>query len=59
MLDFEPLADVLERACLRNHALSNGKGGYRLTPEGFLVSNAILRDLFDAQEHSEKIGRSV
>ena len=53
LMDFEPLADVLDQACLRNFAMSNGKGGYRLTPEGFLVSNLIIGDLLDAQEESE------
>lgn len=59
LLSFEPLVDVLDRACLRNHAMSNGKGGYRLTPEGFLVSNAILSDLFLAQERCQAIGKRV
>jgi len=59
LLSFEPLVDVLERACLRNHAMSNGKGGYRLTAEGFLVSNSILTDLFIAQERCEAIGKRV
>lgn len=59
LLSFEPLVDVLDRACLRNHAMSNGKGGYRLTPEGFLVSNSILTDLFLAQERCEAIGKRV
>ena len=59
LLNFEPLVDVLDRACLRNHAMSNGKGGYRLTPEGFLVSNSILTDLFIAQEKCQAIGKRV
>lgn len=59
LLRFDPLADVLDRACLRNHALHNGKGGYRLTPEGFLVSNSILTDLLIAQEKSASIGKSI
>ena len=59
LLSFEPLVDVLDRACLRNHAMSNGKGGYRLTPEGFLISNAILSDLFLAQERCQAIGKRV
>ena len=28
LLSFKPLAKVLDRACLRNWAMSNGKGGY-------------------------------
>ncbi len=53
LLSFEPLAEVLDLACQRNHALCNGHGGYRLTAEGFLVSNSILSDLLLAQENSE------
>ena len=59
LLHFDPLEDVLDRACLRNHALCNGKGGYRLTPEGFLVSNSILTDLLIAQEKCAPIGKNV
>ena len=47
---------ILEKACHYRLAQSNGRGGYRLTPEGFLVSNSILSDLLVAQETSETIG---
>lgn len=57
LLDFSPLAQILDRACKRNHALCNGHGGYRLTAEGFLVSNDILSDLLLAQENSEPLGK--
>ena len=59
LLSFKPLAKVLDRACLRNWAMHNGHGGYRLTPEGFLVSNAIIGDLLDAQDEAEAIGKRV
>ena len=59
LLNFEPLVDVLERACLRNLAMSNGKGGYRLTPEGFLLSNSVISDLLLAQEKCQAIGKRV
>ena len=59
LLSFKPLAKVLDRACLRNWAMHNGKGGYRLTPEGFLVSNTIISDLLDAQDEAEAIGKRV
>ena len=59
LLSFQPLAKVLDRACLRNWAMHNGKGGYRLTPEGFLVSNTIISDLLDAQDEAESIGKRV
>ena len=56
LLSFEPLEKILEKACHYRLAQSNGRGGYRLTPEGFLVSNSILSDLLVAQETSETIG---
>lgn len=59
LLDFAPLAEILENACRRNYALSNGHGGYRLTAEGFLVSNAILTDLLLAQERAEPLGKRL
>lgn len=59
LLDFAPLAAVLDAACKRNHALCNGHGGYRLTEEGFLVSNAILSDLLLAQEQAEPLGKRL
>ena len=46
----------MELACRHHLAQHNGQGGYRLTPEGFLVSNSILSDLLLAQETSETIG---
>ncbi len=59
LLDFAPLAQVLDSACKRNHALCNGHGGYRLTEEGFLVSNSILSDLLLAQENAEPLGKRL
>ena len=56
LLSFQPLEEILEKACQYRLAQSNGQGGYRLTPEGFLVSNSILSDLLLAQENSETIG---
>ena len=59
LLSFEPLEKILELACQHHLAESNGQGGYRLTPEGFLVSNSILSDLLLAQENSQTIGTRV
>ena len=56
LLSFAPLARILDLACQHHLAQHNGKGDYRLTPEGFLVSNSILTDLLLAQEASETIG---
>lgn len=56
LLSFEPLMEILAKACQYGLAQTNGQGFYRLTPEGFLVSNSILSDLLLAQEKSETIG---
>ena len=56
LLSFDPLAKAMDRFCLRNWAMSNGKGGYRLTPEGFLVSNTIINELLDAQDECQRLG---
>jgi oxygen-independent coproporphyrinogen-3 oxidase len=57
LLSFDPIAKAMDKFCLHNWAMSNGKGGYRLTPEGFLVSNTIINDLLDAQDQSEPLGK--
>ena len=57
LLSFDPIAKAMDKFCLHNWAMSNGKGGYRLTPEGFLVSNTIINELLDAQEQSEPLGK--
>ena len=57
LLSFKPLAKVMDRCCLRNWAMHNGKGGYHLTPEGYLMSNTIIGDLLDAQQESESLGK--
>ena len=59
LLSFDPIAKVMDKFCLHNWAMSNGKGGYRLTPEGFLVSNTIIADLLEAQDHSETLGKRL
>ena len=56
LLSFDPVAKIMELACQHHLAQHNGKGVYRLTPEGFLVSNSIMSDLLLAQEASEPIG---
>jgi oxygen-independent coproporphyrinogen-3 oxidase len=57
LLSFKPLAKVMDRCCLRNWAMHNGKGGYHLTPEGYLMSNTIIGELLDAQQESESLGK--
>lgn len=59
LLSFDPLEDVLKEAAVHNLTLSNQKGGWRLTPEGFLVSNSIISDLLLVQERSQTIGKRL
>ncbi len=57
LLSFAPLEAVLQRAASHNLAITNTHGQWRLTPEGFLVSNSILSDLLMAQEESPSLGK--
>lgn len=59
LLSFEPLEDVLKAAAARNQAITNKKGGWRLTPEGFLVSNSIISDLLLVQDRSHSLGKRL
>jgi oxygen-independent coproporphyrinogen-3 oxidase len=59
LLPFEPLEDVLRSASERRHAYTDGKGRWRLTPEGFLVSNSIISDLLLVQDRSKPLGKRV
>ncbi len=59
LLPFEPLEDVLKAASARRHAYTDGKGRWRLTPEGFLVSNSIITDLLLVQDRSKPLGKRV
>ncbi len=59
LLSFEPLEKVLEKAAARNLAITNTHGHWRLTTEGFLVSNSVISDLLLAQDESEAIGKRL
>jgi oxygen-independent coproporphyrinogen-3 oxidase len=59
LLSFEPLEDVLKKCAERRHAITDGNGRWRLTPEGFLISNAILSDLLLVQDRSHSLGKRV
>ena len=56
LLPFKPLEHYLEQCRQKGHALG-GEGRWRLTPEGFLVSNAILTDLLTIQEKSVPLAK--
>ena len=59
LLPFEPIEDVLRAAADRRHAYTDGKGRWRLTAEGFLVSNSIISDLLLVQDRSKPLGKRV
>jgi len=59
LLSFEPLEDVLKKCAERRHAMTDGSGRWRLTPEGFLISNAIISDLLLMQDRSHSLGKRV
>ncbi len=56
LLDFKPLDKALEQCRQRGHALRTD-GGWRLTPEGFLLSNSILSDLLLLQEAAKPLAK--
>ncbi len=57
LLPFEPLEASLNRC--KDHALATRTpdGGWRLTPEGFLVSNSIISDLLLIQDQTTPFAR--
>ena len=59
LLQFDPLEAVLRKCEARHHAILSGDGHWKLTAEGFLLSNAIMTDLLLAQERSEPIGKRM
>ena len=59
LLSFDPLQKVLQACEARHHAIQSGEGHWRLTPEGYLLSNSIITDLLLAQENSQPIGKRM
>ena len=57
LLPFAPLDAELEKCRQRGHALKMDGGYWRLTPEGFLLSNSIISDLLLIQERSEPLAK--
>ena len=55
LLPFAPLEAALETFRQRGWATHTFDGRWRLTPEGFLLSNSIISDLLIIQEHTESI----
>ncbi len=57
LLPFQPLAAILETCRERGYAVELEQGHWRLTPEGFLISNSILTDLQIAQDKSVPLAK--
>lgn len=54
-MSFTPLEALLQTYAARGLALQKEDGSWRLTPEGFLLSNQIIGALLEAQERLESI----
>ena len=57
LLPFAPLEKLLQKYERGSMAERTAGGRWRLTPKGFLVSNAILAELLDAQQHSTPLAK--
>ena len=57
LLPFAPLEKAMLKCADRGHAVKLENGHWRLTPEGFLVSNAIISDLLMVQDGLEPLAR--
>jgi oxygen-independent coproporphyrinogen-3 oxidase len=57
LLPFAPIEEALETCRQRGHALTGDGGRWRLTPEGFLLSNSIISDLLLIQEQSKPLAK--
>ena len=57
LLPFAPIEQVLVQSKERGHAYKTTDGRWRLTTEGFLVSNSIISDLLLIQDSSEPLAK--
>ena len=57
LLPFGAMEKVMEQCRQRGHALKGDGGRWRLTPEGFLLSNSIISDLLLIQERSKPLAK--
>ena len=56
-LPFDPLEELLQKFAQQKLAVCGSKGNWRLTPEGFLISNSIITDLQIEQDRSQPLAR--
>ena len=57
LLPFTPLEKLLLKYARDGFAEEDDEGRWRLTPKGFLVSNSILVELLDAQQHCTPLAK--
>ena len=57
LLPFLPLEKILQRCAKAELAEKTPDGRWRLTPQGFFVSNAVILDLLEAQQHSTPLAK--
>ena len=57
LLPFAKIDAAMELCRQRGHALKMDGGFWRLTPEGFLLSNSIISDLLVIQDQSEPLAK--
>jgi len=57
LLPFAPLEKALEQCAKNGHAVKLEDGHWRLTPEGFLVSNSIISDLLVIQDKAASLAK--
>ena len=57
LLPFTPLEEALETCRQRGHAVKMDSGFWRLTPEGYLISNSIISDLLLIQDNAEPLAK--
>ena len=57
LLPFAPLESALIKCQERGHAVKQENGSWKLTPEGFLLSNSIISDLLIIQEKALPLAR--
>jgi len=57
LLPFAPLAKALEQCRQRGHAQKDERGHWCLTPEGCLISNAIISDLLLIQDAAKPLAK--
>ena len=57
LLPFAPLEKALTKCSERFHAVKLENGHWRLTPEGFLLSNSIISDLLVIQDRAAPLAK--